>query len=94
MKTKYFLYGGRPTQGAYLWKGYTLPGLTRNAADTRGLSDDEVVEYLPYRASGPEPQDPGEAGPLGFFDLSGKNMLFYGAGAALAAWLIFGRKKK
>ncbi len=64
MKTKYYLFGGQVAAPAYRWKGYTLPGLTRVASDTRGLSGDPEVEYLPYRPSGPEPQDPGEGSGL------------------------------
>jgi hypothetical protein len=71
VKTRYYLFGGQVAAPAYRWKGYTLPGLTRNAAETRGLSGglgDEEAEYLPYRASGPEPLDPGEGGLGGFLN--------------------------
>lgn len=64
MKTHYYLFGGQPRQYTSGWKGYPQPGLSRVAAETRGLSSDEV-EYLPYRASGPEPLDPGEGGLAG-----------------------------
>ena len=64
MRAKYFVYGGQPIPHAYRWKGF--PSLaTRVASDTRGLSgvfDEPHTEYLPYRASGPEPLDPGELG--------------------------------
>lgn len=95
MKTRYYLFGGQPTQGAYRWKGYALPGLTRNAAETRDLSGDPVVEYLPYRPSGPEPLDPGELAGIPIWDGLSDNEKKLAAVviAAGAAWWFFGRKK-
>lgn len=90
MKTKYYLFGGQVVAPAYRWKGYTLPGLI--AADTRGLSGDPEVEYLPYRASGPEPLDPGELGAIPIWDgLSDKEKGLVALAAAGAAFL-FGRR--
>jgi hypothetical protein len=98
MKTKYYLFGGQVAAPAYRWKGYTLPGLTRNAAETRGLSGDPETEFLPYRASGPEMLDPGEGGTLaGITDILKTSVLGVPvvpiALAAGAAWWLFGRKK-
>ena len=104
MKTKYYLFGGQVPAPAYRWKGYTLPGLTRVASDTRGLSgfDDPAAEYLPYRASGPEPLDPGELGDagdgLGAIPIWGnlsdneKNVVLL-AVAGAAAWFLLKRKR-
>lgn len=91
MKTRYYLFGGQVAAPAYRWKGYTLPGLTRVAAETRGVSgvgDDVPVEYLPYRASGPEPLDPGLAG----FDLTAERLFLIAAAAYAGYWL--GARKK
>lgn len=87
---RYYSYGGQPIQYAGMWKGLTVPGLTRNAAETRGLSaDDPEVEYLPWRPSGPEPLEPGESGVLGSFldGLSDNEKRLVCAGAAVAAMI-------
>lgn len=106
MKTKYYLFGGQVAAPAYRWKGYTLPGLTRVAAETRGLSGvrfddladaadalgrDPEVEFLPYRASGPEPLDPGEGGSLAGFDLTAERLFLIAAAGFVGHWL--GRRR-
>lgn len=89
MKTRYYLFGGQVAAPAYRWKGFTLPGLTRNASETRGLSGDPVVEYLPYRASGPEMLDPGEGGRSGLagFDLTLDRLGLIAAALLVGHWL-------
>ena len=91
MRTRYYTFGGQPIPHVYRWNGYPST-LTRNAAETRGLSsdDEEQVEYLPARASGPEPMDPGETGLSGFIG-DNKNLLML-AGAGLVAWMFFKKK--
>lgn len=90
MKTRYYLFGGQVAAPAYRWKGYTLPGLTRVAAETRGISGlghDPETEFLPYRASGPEPMDH-----LAGFDLTAERLFLIAAAAYAGFWL--GSRKK
>ena len=93
---QYYQFGGQPIRFASKWNGRG-PFLNRVASETRGLSDyveigeyteigeapERGVEYLPRRASGPEPLDPGEDPFSGFIE--DNKMIFIGAAVAFGA---------